>query len=493
MRSISILLFGLFLFGCSQKEEADRREDQVDDNSQNLDPDDSIAGRPLRNLPSMLAELGLGAYHNKGFYGQGVTVAILDNGYSGLEEARGVTLPPQIEVQDSPQPMADTFHGTKLAEVVYSLSTGKSMYDANMPSCDIKLFVTNGPYENLEHAVGQVIALKKADPSRTVIVLYSQIWEYGGNVNGTGFINALVNKALAEGVIWVNAAGNLGKSTYFGKVERRQDGGLGNELKLPYQDRYLRFFVESYTEMKIVLAWKDFANSYYYYRTSQDLDLVLEDNQGKVLGSGSLIQDGKDHGKQEGYSRHAREVIRAALNPGEYRLRVIAKSNNFDQNSRFWVTADGMGFRWESSNGNEVVFMPADNPEVVTVGASDVDYGNSKIVDGRYIKPEVVTGSLLDYGDNMKIQGTSTAAAIFAGTLAVFRSAWGPMIRQDVFRLIDKSAIGIKREQARDCKETDNSFQDCKITLPLLIKLPDYNVLPQIKAQFVNAGNGVHP
>lgn len=456
-------------------------------NPQNTDElqyqDAAAAGVRITNLSSLQYNLNLKPYHDRGYRGQNTTVAILDNGFMGLELAQGNTLPPGL-YKEAPieGTEAQTPHGTKLAELVYSVATGKTFYDRTVAAPEIRLYVTNGPYRNLENAIDKLVAYKTQNPSRTVIALYSQIWEYGGNLNGTGYINELVNRANAAGIVWINAAGNLGKGTYFGKVDYDQNT---REMKFPKDTKYLKFKTQMpVTNVKIVLGWQDFTNSYYFYYTKQDLDLVLENDKGKEIGRAELIQDGKDHGGAKGYSRHAREVMQVTLIPGTYRIRVIARSSNFDANSSFWVTTNGPGVEMEESNGHKVVFMPADNPRVFTVGAFDVDYGNAVVSDdGKVTKPDFMTWSMIQYANGAVVAGTSTAAAVAAGTFALYRSAYGNFTADRMRQLLDGGSLtnGYKRnpiwfEQCRKENAQVPSYIDCKeygSWLPPPLKLPN--------------------
>ncbi len=456
-----------------------------DPNSNELQyEDDAGAGVRITNLSSLQYNLNLKPYHDRGYRGQNTTVAILDNGFMSLDKALGKTLPPNI-YKEAPieGDEAQTLHGTKLAELVYSIATGKTFYDATVSSPELRLYVTNGPYRNLENAITKLVQYKYQNPNRTVIALYSQIWEYGGNLNGTGYINELVNRAIDAGIIWVNAAGNLGKGTYFSKVDFDKST---REMKLPAEGRYLKFKTQApMTPVKIVLGWQDFSNSYYFYYTKQDLDLVLENDKGKEIGRATLIQDGQDHGNAKGYSRHAREVMQVTLIPGTYRIRVLARSDNFDANSRFWVTTNGPGVEMENSNGQQVVFMPADNPRVFTVGAFDVDYGNAVVSeDGKVTKPDFLTWSLIQYASGAVVHGTSTAAAVAAGAFALYRSAYGSFTADRMRQLLDGGSLtnGYKRNPIwfEQCRKQDvqiPSYIDCKeygSWLPPPLKLPNF-------------------
>ncbi|MBF0443688.1 MAG: hypothetical protein HQK54_17405 [Oligoflexales bacterium] len=284
----------------------------------------------------------------------------------------------------------------------------------------MKMYITNGPYRNFEKAVNDIISLKHSNPERPIIALYSQIWETVGNSDGKGYIDYHVNRAVNEGIIWVNAVGNYGKSAYTDKVEIIDEKG---SLKLPLYTKYLPFkVVGPIVPVKIVLGWNDFLSDYYNYRASQDLDLILYDSNGDEMGRANLVQDGRDHGGEEGYSRFAREIISATLKEGTYYLGIVAKSNNFDSESRFWVTiGGGDGIKMDYTNGDKIVFMPASNANVLAVGGYDIEYGNSGDSElSGSAKPDILTASIVEFSNGPMVQGTSTSAAVAAGALALY-------------------------------------------------------------------------
>lgn len=423
------------------EEEARTTPSTGTDKADELEYQEGVAGSRIVNMSGILDALNLKSYHDLGYRGQNTVIAILDNGYTGLREARGKTLPPQLRVEPGFEgEEAETAHGTKMAEIAYAMATGRNAYDPQVSGPEMRLFVTNGPYRNLSDSVDKLIEMKRQRPQTTFIALYSQIWEYGGNLNGTGYINEIVNRALAAGVVWVNAAGNLGRGTYLSKVEYDK---ATREMKLPSNNRFIKMNVPATpTQIKIVLAWKDFTDSYYNYFTKQDLDLVLETTSGKEIARAALRQDGQNHGNEKGYSRHAREVMTANLSAGTYHLRVLVKSDNFDASSRFWVTASGEGVELENANGHQSVMIPADNPNVLTVGASDVNYGNATILeDGRVLKPDFLTPSLIEFADGTIVHGTSTATAVAAGALALYRSAYGSLSFASAKKMLEDGTL----------------------------------------------------
>jgi hypothetical protein len=386
------------------------------------------------NLADMLQRLELAPYHERGFRGQNVKIAVLDNGFTGLTRSLGRRLPPGLAVEPSPRPdMQDTTHGTKLAEIAYALATGSASYKAGLSGPELLLFNANG-FTNLKAAIDEVIR-RKVD-----IVLYAQVWEYGGNGDGGGFINREVSRATAAGVLWVNAAGNFGRATYGGPVKVLDDDLT---VELPHRSRYLRFTVpQDATPVKIVLSWNDFDESK-DYRTPQDLDLVVVDEAGRELGASRLVQAGSAAAApREGQaSAHAREIVAAQLDVGTYRVRVEARTRNFDALSRLRITIDGADVRMVDGTANGSVLIPADNRSVLAVGASDVGYSSQAVLpDGRQ-KPEISLVSEVRFDDGRTVRGTSAATAIAVGALSVLRSARQRLSYADVMALIGQGQL----------------------------------------------------
>jgi hypothetical protein len=386
----------------------------------------------LTNLASIVEDQKLAPYHRGGFHGQGIKVAIFDNGFVGLNRSLGKRLPPDTKLAESPLPdMLQTNHGLKLAEIVYAIATGQTAYDAAVPGPTILLYNTNG-FTNLRAAIDQAIA------DEVDVILYAQVWEYGGNFDGKGFINREVKRATDAGILWINAAGNVGQATYNGPVVYDDKG----QVTLPHDGKYVRFTVaQSGTPVKVVLAWNDFDESK-DYSTPQDLDLVLEDEQGTTVGEGLLRQTGSVEEKPANYSAHAREIINATLYSGTYFLSVEAKSKNFNPDSRLRLTVGGDHVRMLEKSEDDTILVPADNPAVLTVGATDVDYSGRKTMPDGSMKPEVSVRSEVRFDDGQAHFGTSAASAIAAGVVAVMGSANGALDREAAIRAMRRAQTG---------------------------------------------------
>ncbi|MBM4253079.1 MAG: protease [Deltaproteobacteria bacterium] len=388
----------------------------------------------LVNQQALIESLGLGAYHRLGKHGKKVKVAVLDNGFSGLKYSLGKRLPPDTElVKSALDQMDSTTHGTKLAEIVYALATGKSRYDEDIDGPEIILMNTYG-FSNFKQAVDEVIK-RKID-----IVLYAQVWQYFGNFDGRGFINTEVNRATKAGVLWINAAGNMGRSTYNSAVNINADGV---SVTLPHEGRFVRFTVpKDQTRVAIALSWNDNRDTS-NFATDQDLDLVLEDAYHNQLGVGRLRQSGPAGNKSDPlYSAYPRETVTTMVNAGTYLLRVEAISRNFKGASQLRLSIDGEGIVVLDTPSDNSVGIPADNATVLTVGASDVDYsGKMPAAAGTKAKPELqVISSEVKFSDGETHRGTSAASAIVAAGMAVFQGTYGKQSRAQV---IDLMARGI--------------------------------------------------
>lgn len=396
----------------------------------------SVQKSTITNLDELIASIQANAWHAAGANCSGKTIAIFDNGFSGLEDSKGVRLPPTLTVEKAPgNAVLETSHGTKLTEIIWALCTGSRVYSSARPGPTLRLYNTNG-YTNLASAVDAVVA------SPVDIVLYSQVWEFGGNFDGRGFINNLVNKVTGHGILWVNAAGNYGQTAWQNSIAFNSQ----NDVTLPHEGRYLRFSVNSpQTLIKLTLAWNDFGEDK-SYKTSQDLDLILEDATHKQLALGNLIQDGQDHPNTQGFSAYAREQMTVLLDPGIYYLRITTpRPAAFTSQSRIRVAADGRDVIFIDQTPEASVMIPADNPSVLTVGASDVDFSSSgTIVGSSTHKPDVLAPSILNFDNGMMFAGSSSAAAVAVAGIALYESNCGIKDHDTWVRIFSASLMGTK-------------------------------------------------
>lgn len=332
-----------------------------------------------------------------------VSIAILDNGFRGHQEAIGKTLPQGTRFHAGPvavDPKTEEFHGLKMAEIVSHLLSEAGI------DFELHLYSAFG-FSNLRHAIDRVIE-RNHD-----LVLYAQVWEYGGNPDGTGFINYEVSRALKAGVKWINAAGNFSRGVYLDHVDRIADDwaylpGPNSSVQV----RCMRTSVGK-CQIRAVLSWSGFANTI-EKGTEKDLDLVLSDDTLKVIRVGGLKQVAAN--AQAGQSLYPREIIEAEIAPGLYYLRVKIRSATFTKNDYLRITVVGDGLELLNRSEGETLLAPADLPEVITVGASDSRLSSFS---RKLAKPNFRAPSVLETEEGGSFLGSSTASAVATALAAV--------------------------------------------------------------------------
>jgi len=388
--------------------------------------------------PNVIARnLSLNKFKDKVFAHK-IKIAILDNGFFGWEQEKGKNLPADTQYHAGPKIDADALPNTnphglfmaRLVTLVMQKSQAKTDYE-------LHLFNSFG-YSKFADAVNTVIQ-DKFD-----IVLYSQVWEFGGNGDGKGFINVLVDKAVAAGVIWINAAGNFNQLTHVAPVDGKVEG---NDEWVVFKDAHgktsngvkIICAVEKKDKcsLHLVLSWNSFKDDW-QAGTDKDLDLFLFDSKGNLVGSSSRHQKLAGNTKDDPLaSLIPREIIESnpapsdkkdpnqtsdrqlgLLSPGIYNARVKISSKNFSASQdELRLTASGPGIAMLNPTPGETLLPPADNPGVIVAGANDDPHtGVSK----KLNRPDVVFKSAVSLKDGHVAYASSNAAAFAAGLAALF-------------------------------------------------------------------------
>lgn len=387
-------------------------------------------GARFQNLDQMIEDLNLRPYfrHNLKAKRQ-LKVAIFDNGFKGAKEQIGGTLPEFTEIHDGPVAVQgeEEAHGYYMAKIFYEVLTLGGKDDRYAPA-EFHLYRTYG-YSNLKAAVEDAIE-REID-----IVLYSQTWEYGGNFDGKGFINALVNRALNHGILWVNAAGNFGQTTFNSDIRTGKD----DWVELPGVNHSVEVRCEinqtGKCPFRAVLSWNAFTNNV-DDGTNKDLDFVLTDDTLRILKSANLTQK-LDAGDQPGTSKYPREILTAELEPGLYYLRIKNRSKNFVSGKdklRISVTGDFLSM--ESHDKSESLQAPADNPRVLSVGALDSEKSG---ISRKLRKPEVYANSFVSVTDKENFKGTSNSAAMVAAGVTILKSLIPDLSKDEIVKMMGTS------------------------------------------------------
>lgn len=394
-------------------------------------PSSNIEVKPdskISNIDEIFADMGLRRTRSLQQRGTGITIAVIDKGFTGLKEAMGQTLPGTVKHIKGVKESGDTRHGTEMLELVWLAATGTQEPLPIGQGPNLYGFEANS-LSDLDLQIQRIIALG------IKYVVYAQVWESTGNLDGTGIVDATVQKALDAGVVWLNSAGNSAGKSHYAPVQFSQQNrgelvlpGKGNSLWIEHGNPSQGPLP---SEFEITLAWNDWQNDIEHV-TTMDLDLLLLDESGRILGQSSAVQ-GSDE------TRHPREKLTANLPAGRYQIKVklggktSAKQQGFDQNSRFWIVGNGDYLQFEDADSSRSVLNPANLKDVITVTASDVPYASYR-ADGS--KPNLKTHSIIKYSTGEAIGGSSTAVALAMGALASHMGEKGFLDRDQIFDLL---------------------------------------------------------
>jgi len=402
-----------------------------------------VSASKLTNAESARRKLGLYAsYPAVPTIGQ-VKVAILDSGFDRIDGQRPYLPKSAVLVEHYDREfiakhklgepdfqksfVPGEAHGRLMAQIVWAAS-GSSQF---------------GPKFYLLNANGPTLfrrAVRYAIEQKVDVILFSGTFEGAGNFDGRGPINAVVDDALAAGIIWVNAAGNNGGTVFNGPVKLDDTGYL--KLRTGDDPTALRFANRlDENAVTITLTWNDYRDTE-DAGTDKDLDLIVEDWLGRVVGESQLKQVPAGPPAAAGETKNPRERVILTDLPAkpsgeEYRVRVKANSRNFGalDRIRILVSSARTAALNDPDSGKTVVpvefldasksgemYPPADHAGVLAVGDSLAQSAVGPTVDGR-LKPDVVLAdSVARFSNGDESVGSSNAAAYFAGVVAVLRA-----------------------------------------------------------------------
>src|SRR5690606_5675186 len=111
-------------------------------------------------------------------------VAVLDKGFEGYAAEIGKSLPQKIVYMAGPVAAPADMkveHGFRMAQILSDLMTDSGQDTSAI--AELRLYNVYG-FSNFKAAIADIIK-NKID-----LVLYSEVWEFGNNFDGRGFINA---------------------------------------------------------------------------------------------------------------------------------------------------------------------------------------------------------------------------------------------------------------------------------------------------------------
>lgn len=343
---------------------------------------------------------GAETWHGQGWRGAGRSVAVLDLGFQGYAALLGGELPADTvahSLRANGDIEAGTAHGTACAEIVHDMAPDARLHLVNL-STDIEFA-----------AAVEYVRAQGVD-----VVSSSLGWPIGGAGDGSGPISWMMRGALDDGVLWVNAAGNLARRHWMGPWRDADGDGL---LDWSAGAATNTVQVAPGQAVRLALRWEDRwgAAAHDFVLELYDNDLSLIDYSATpATGPGDPTRFIGVGGLEVG--RYHVMVRRLDGAPGDPVIELFA----YDQDLGLAV-----------SEGS--VLVPGDMADVIAVGAVRSDMpivaeafsGQGPARDGR-LKPDLVAPdriSCASYGAYSPpaggLWGTSAAGAHVAGAAAV--------------------------------------------------------------------------
>ena len=362
--------------------------------------------RPIRHavVSEGVQTMRANVWHNQNIKGQGVNVAILDSGFQQLlATQQSGDLPSGLQIEyPGGYRISDDEHGTGCAEIVHDVA----------PEARLHLYFSNDllDFEN---------SIDRAIHNDIDIISYS-----GGFTSswgdGKGIVCDLANRAYNNGILFVNAAGNVAQSTIHGYFTDSDGDGLhdfGDFSIVPLEN------VDVGDDISVYLLWDDFPF------TSEDYDLLLYRSTGLSTTASHVTSDRT----VESNTRPMASIEYSNyLSSARYHVGIKKSSTARSMNFRLISIKHRFYSRYVTSSRS--ISEPSDAEGVVAVGAirssryiyePQEDYSSQgPTMDGR-IKPDIMgpTGVKTYAYGSQDFHGTSAAAPHVAGASALILSA----------------------------------------------------------------------
>lgn len=342
--------------------------------------------------------------HGQNVTGENVTVAVID--LEGFNLQNDEITDQVVDSKDFTGDGIGTgqtdLHGTAVAELVADTAPNASLVTLRASS-------TVQWYNAVDYI---------REETETDVVVMSMSWYGVGPLDGTSGMNQEISKLRANGILWVNSAGNSADRDHWNGTWNDPDGnGLMN---FSGNDEYLH--LDSGSEANIWMSWDDWDD------TDDDYDLYILDGDGNVIGGSTTTQDGST-------SAAPREIYtNTSVNEPIY---LAIQRENAEGNADFdiWFRGDLTPQYWTAERS---VTNPGVGADVLTVGAvpyydpSTIESFSSRgpTIDGR-LKPDIVAPDRVStsaYSPD-SFPGTSAAAPHAAGVAALLidaNSSLGP-------------------------------------------------------------------
>ena len=407
---------------------------------------------------------GSPAWNQAGYSGQGVKVGVIDSffGFNDFSSLMGTELPSTVQarcytdagrftqnVADCADALVGSDHGTLVAEAVMDIAPEASLYIASPWSRG-----------DINSAVDWMV-------SQGVSVIVSGFTYYfDGPGDGTSPFGdsplRTVDRAVAGGIIWANAAGNYAQQTWFGPYSTVESEGV-RFIEFHGSDIFNDMLLDAGDRITVQLRWDDS-----WRGASRDFDLFVWDFAAADIVAYSFDLQGG--GPLQVPSEELRYLVPS---DGRYAVGVVHDSGGTPDWLQVTVWGvDSIEYYTESGSiGNP---GESANPGMLAVGASP--WHNSRIIepfssrgptpDGR-VKPDIVGAdcgatALVPLFENLLgFCGTSQSAAHVAGMAVLVRQGFPHLTAAQVASYLKDNA------EQRGSPDPNNTWGHGFAKLPL--------------------------
>ncbi len=351
---------------------------------------------------------GSAAWQAAGLTGAGVKVGIIDGGFAGMASLLGSDVPAAVHahcytaVGTFTANLADCAngetHGTAVAEAIFDMAPGIDLYLAD-------------PISSLDEQ--KAVRWMTGNGVRIINASFFSGLIFEGPGDGTSpygdSLYALVDRAVASGALWVNAAGNAGDSGWTGPWTDPDSDGLLDFAPGVHTDSMT---LAAGADVTVAIRWAD-----PWGASSNNYDLQLYSGSTLVASSADV---------QAGAGDPFEVVDYRAPQAGTYGIRIRLVSGAPTSRMQLLVGTNE-DVKLTQQVADDTLPTPADstNPGMIAVGAVKLDQptviepysSRGPTLDGR-IKPDLVAADCAATVTDGPFCGTSEAAPFVTGAAA---------------------------------------------------------------------------
>ena len=413
---------------------------------------------------------GSTAWNQAGFGGQGVKVGVIDAafGFNDFRGLMGTEFPSSVQARcytdvgrftsnlsNCGNALVGSNHGTLLAEAVMDIAPEASLYIAAPWSLGDLRTAT-------EWMVSQGVS----------VIVHGEIYEYDGPGDGTSrFSNSslkTVDRAVSGGIVWVNAAGNQGQSTWFGNYSIVNVNG-NKYVAFNGSDIFNDMTLEAWDWIRVQLRWEDSWSG-----ANRDFDLLIWD-----FATSDFVDYSFD--PQQGRVGQVPFESLSYLVPNDGRYAVVVAHEGGSTPEWIQLTAWGVdSIEYHTERGSITNPAESANPGMLAVGAAH--WSNVHTIepyssqgptpDGR-VKPDIVGATcgataLRPLNEsNEGFCGTSQSAPHIAGMAALVRQRFPTYTPVQVANYLKEHA------EQRESPDPNNTWGHGFAKLPSLNECSD--------------------